>query len=122
MLSLARPLRFITFRMERWIQRGWVPQVALAAGLIGTIACTAGLMAWMATDAFAGPGEAIWWAFLRLTDPGYLGDDEGVVLRTLSTVVTVAGYVVFMGMLVAIMTQWLIRTVARLERLAPRAL
>lgn len=116
LMSFSRPLRFITFRIERWIQRGWVPQLALVAGLIITISLTAGLTAWLATDAFGGPGEAIWWAFLRLTDPGYLGDDEGVVLRTLSTIVTVAGYVVFMGTLVAIMTQWLIRKVAMLER------
>jgi len=115
-MSLARPVRFLTFRLERWIQRGWAPQLALVAALIVIISLTAGLIAWLATDAFAGPGEAIWWAFLRLTDPGYLGDDEGLVLRTLSTIVTVAGYVVFMGTLVAIMTQWLIRKVALLER------
>ena len=57
----------------------------------------------------------MWWAFLRLTDPGYLGDDQGVLLRTVSTFLTVAGYVVFLGSLVAIMTQWLNATVARLE-------
>jgi Trk K+ transport system NAD-binding subunit len=115
-MPLSRPVRFLTFRLERWIQRGWAPQLALVAALIVAISATAGLTAWLATDAFAGLGEAIWWAFLRLTDPGYLGDDEGLVLRTLSTIVTVAGYVVFMGTLVAIMTQWLIRKVALLER------
>ena len=48
---------------------------------------------------------AIWWAFLRLTDPGYLGEDHGVIPRTVSTVLTLAGYVVFLGALVAIMTK-----------------
>jgi len=57
----------------------------------------------------------VWWAFLRLTDPGYLGDDQGVLLRIVSTFLTVAGYVVFLGSLVAIMTQWLNATVTRLE-------
>jgi hypothetical protein len=52
---------------------------------------------------------------LRLTDPGYLGDDQGALLRTVSTFLTVAGYVVFLGSLVAIMTQWLNATVTRLE-------
>ncbi|MEX0599930.1 MAG: hypothetical protein WD205_04750, partial [Rhodothermales bacterium] len=58
---------------------------------------------------------AIWWAFLRLSDPGYLGDDEGVLLRTVSTVITVLGYVVFLGSLVAIMTQWLNETMRTLQ-------
>lgn len=51
--------------------------------------------------------EAVWWAFLRLTDPGYLGDDRGLVPRVVSTFLTIAGYVVFLGALVAIMTNWL---------------
>ena len=57
----------------------------------------------------------IWWAFLRLTDPGYLGDDQGVFRRTVSTVITVIGYVLFLGALVAIMTQWLNQTLRQLE-------
>ena len=62
--------------------------------------------------AYRDTGEAIWWAFLRLTDPGYLGDDHGVVPRVVSTFLTVAGYVVFLGALVAIMTTWLDRLMA----------
>ena len=61
-------------------------------------------------------GEAIWWAFLRLTDPGYLGDDEGVLLRTVSTVLTVLGSAIFIGALIAILTQWLNETIEDLER------
>ena len=57
----------------------------------------------------------MWWAFLRLTDPGYLGDDEGLARRTISTVVTVLGYVLFLGLLIAILTQWLNQLIARLE-------
>src|SRR5690606_7794786 len=60
--------------------------------------------------------DAIWWAFLRLTDPGYLGDDAGAFRRTVSTFVTVAGYVLFMGSLIAIMTQWLRQRMLQLER------
>ena len=52
---------------------------------------------------------AIWWAFLRLTDPGYLGDDKGLAPRLVSTFLTLAGYVVFLGALVAIMTNALDR-------------
>lgn len=71
-------------------------------------------MLWWGTG-FGDLGEAVWWAFLRLTDPGYLGDDVGAVNRTLSTLLTVAGYVIFLGALVAVMTQWLNARMARLE-------
>jgi hypothetical protein len=53
---------------------------------------------------------------LRLTDPGYLGDDEGTFKRVVSTIVTVMGYVLFMGALIAIMAQWLNRSLDRFER------
>lgn len=105
----------LTFILERWIQRGALQQLLLMAALIVLVAVGGGLLAWTLTDAFAGPAEAIWWSFLRLTDPGYLGDDEGAVLRALSTVVTVLGYVLFMGSLIAVMTQWLNQTMRRLE-------
>ncbi|CAN0314335.1 unnamed protein product, partial [Chrysoparadoxa australica] len=65
---------------------------------------------------FEDPGSAIWWAFLRLTDPGYLGDDVGTWQRFVSTLLTISGYVVFMGTLVAILTRWLIAKMADLER------
>ena len=35
--------------------------------------------------------------------------------RTVSTVVTVLGYVLFLGLLIAILTQWLNETIAKLE-------
>lgn len=105
----------LKFILERWIQRGALQQLLLTSGLVVLVAVLGGLLAWALTDAFAGPAEALWWAFLRLTDPGYLGDDEGLVLRTISTVVTVLGYVLFMGSLIAILTQALNRTMRRLE-------
>lgn len=105
----------LKFLLERWIQRGAWQQLLLMAALIVGVALTGGLLAWALTDAFAHPGAAVWWSFLRLTDPGYLGDDEGTVLRVISTVVTVLGYVLFMGSLIAIMTQWLNQILRRLE-------
>ena len=61
-------------------------------------------------------GEAIWWAFLRLSDPGYLGDDEGGWRRLISTLLTILGYVVFLGSMVAIITSWLNRKIRNLEQ------
>ena len=98
------------------MQRGSAHQLASIVGLIVLVSVTIGLAAWALTDAFAHPAAAVWWAFLRLTDPGYLGDDRGLVLRTLSILALLTGYVLFTGSLVAIMTQWLHRRMATLER------
>ncbi|MEZ5275415.1 MAG: hypothetical protein R3F07_03425 [Opitutaceae bacterium] len=105
----------LTFILERLILRGTLSRLAVIAGAIVLISLTAGGFAYLSTGSFPNPWDAVWWAFLRLTDPGYLGDDEGVVLRSIATVVTILGYVVFMGSLIAIMTQWLNTTITRLE-------
>lgn len=108
-------LRRSLFLLERWVQQGVIHQFLLMASLVALVAVCGGVMAWALTSRFDSVGHGVWWAFLRLTDPGYLGDDEGVTLRVISTTVTVLGYVLFMGSLIAIMTQWLTKTVRRLE-------
>jgi hypothetical protein len=106
----------LRFQLERWILRGLHYRLAIAAILIGGVSLLAGALAFLLAPAEASLADAIWWAFLRLTDPGYLGDDEGTLRRTISTIVTVLGYVLFLGLLIAIMTQWLNEWVNRLER------
>jgi hypothetical protein len=108
--------RFIRFQLERWLQRGVFHQLLLVAAVIVLVAVLGGLAAFLSTDVFDNPFDAVWWSFLRLTDPGYLGDDEGIGLRIISTIVTVLGDVLFMGSLIAIMTQWLTSTLERFER------
>jgi hypothetical protein len=108
--------QYLRFQLERWLQRGVVHQLLFAATLIVSVSILGGLAAWLVTDQFEGPPEGVWWSFLRLSDPGYLGDDEGLTLRAISTVVTVLGYVLFLGSLVAIMTQWLNDTLSRFEQ------
>ena len=103
------------FRLERIILRGAHYRLLVMAAAIGLVAAAGGILVWKGDQGFSSSGEAIWWAFLRLTDPGYLGDDEGVFRRIVSTVVTVLGYVLFMGALIAIMTQWLSQTISKLE-------
>ena len=96
--------------------RGTHYRLALAALLVALVALVAGEVVYLfAPVGSDGIGDDIWWAFLRLSDPGYLGDDEGLIRRTISTAVTVLGYVLFLGLLVAIMTQWLNQWIARLE-------
>lgn len=113
---LDRLKNLLKFRLERLLLLGVHFRLLVIASLVGLVAIGGGLLV-QATDApFDDRETAIWWAFLRLTDPGYLGDDEGLARRVISTAMTVLGYVLFMGSLIAIMTQWLNQTVRNLER------
>jgi hypothetical protein len=103
------------FALEKLLLRGAHYQLILIAVLIALVSLIAGGLVFLLTGAFPTLGGSMWWAFLRLSDPGYLGDDRGLVLQLISTVVTILGYVLFMGALIAIMTQWLQRTMRRLE-------
>jgi hypothetical protein len=112
---LTRLRHRFEYGLERWIVRGASHRLLLIAAALGLISVFGGaVVLWVGTG-FEDFSEAVWWAFLRLSDPGYLGDDVGTVNRTVSTVITVAGYVVFLGALVAVMTQWLNARMERLE-------
>ncbi len=110
---LTNPLRFV---IERQFVKGAQYQLMAVVALIGLISFSGGILAKMVAQPEWEFGESVWWAFLRLTDPGYLGDDEGTWLRIISTFLTVSGYVVFLGALVAIMTQWLTSKMRELEQ------
>ena len=110
-----RRLEQLRLGFERLLLRGLPYRLALAALIVLTVAFVAGIAMRLLDPSFDNTGESVWWAFLRLTDPGYLGDDVGVVGRLVSTVVTVLGYILFLGLLIAILTQWMNETIARLE-------
>jgi len=112
---LNRLTNRITFLLERLMLRGALYRLLVIALFMGLIALGAGVLVYTNVGGFETPGEAIWWAFLRMTDPGYLGDDEGAFLRTVSTALTVTGFVLFVGALIAILTQWLNQTIETLE-------
>jgi ion channel POLLUX/CASTOR len=98
----------LKFRLERLVLRGAHYRLLIIAALIGALSTVAGAIVHLLDAGVEGGlASAMWWAFLRLSDPGYLGDDVGTLQRLISTVLTVLGYVVFLGALVAIMTQWL---------------
>lgn len=114
----------VRFLLERLVVRGAHYRLLIIAAAIGLVSMLGGALV-VGFDAAPGMTlpQAIWWAFLRLTDPGYLGDDRGVLLRIISTVLTVAGYVIFLGALIAILTQWLNERLRALEAgLTPLAL
>lgn len=108
----------VKFFIERQFVKGALHQLLFVIALVGVISLVGGLLIALDSSEEA-PwrfGEAVWWAFLRLSDPGYLGDDEGTWRRIVSTVLTVSGYVLFLGTLVAILTRWLISRMQELEQ------
>lgn len=112
----VRLVERFNFFLERQFVKGTQVQLLFVICLIGLLSIAGGFLV-MPLDATTDkPGEAFWWAFLRLTDPGYLGDDEGVWRRIVSTFLTIAGNVVFIGSLVAIITTWLNRKIRTLEQ------
>ena len=100
---------------ERLLLRGLHYRLLLSISIILLVALAGGVIVRLFDPTFGSLGDAIWWAFLRLTDPGYLGDDVGVVGRTVSTVVTVLGFLLFVGLLIAILAQWMNELIARVE-------
>lgn len=111
----VRRIDRIRFALELLVLRGLGYRLLLAASIVVAVAVVAGGLAAVLDVGSSELGENVWWAFLRLTDPGYLGDDEGVARRAISTVVTVLGYLLFLGLLIAILTQWLNGVISRLE-------
>ena len=106
----------IVFFLERQFIKGPQYQLLAVLAFIGLLSLLGGALLWPVAEADESFGDAVWWAFLRLSDPGYLGDDEGIWRRLVSTFFTIAGYVVFLGSLVAIITTWLNRRIRYLEQ------
>ncbi|GGF48084.1 CASTOR/POLLUX-related putative ion channel [Echinicola rosea] len=104
------------FFLERQFVKGAHVQLLFVALLIGLISLVGGLLVMPSDESTRSLGEEVWWAFLRLSDPGYLGDDEGSWRRFISTILTVLGYVVFLGSMVAIITTWLNIKIRSLEQ------
>lgn len=112
---LGRARDRFRFVLERFLLRGTVFRLLFVAALVGLTSVVGGLVIAEAGVGEESLSESVWWSFLRLTDPGYLGDDHGPVRRTVSTILTVLGYMLFMGALVAILTTWLQRTIDGLQ-------
>ncbi len=106
----------LKFQVEQLLLRGAHARLLFIASLVGVVSIGGGLLVQATNTPFDDNPTAIWWAFLRLTDPGYLGDDEGLTRRIISSMLTVLGYVLFMGSLIAILTQWLNQKIRNFER------
>lgn len=105
----------LTYWVERLLLRGMRYRLLLVGIVIATLSIVAGAVVWVLEPSIGNPAAAVWWAFLRITDTGYLGDDVGNVRRSVSAVLTVLGAVIFIGALIAIMVQGLNQGITRLE-------
>lgn len=108
--------RYVRFTLERLLVRGTFYRLLIIAGAIGLTSVLGGVALHFADGGESGGfADTVWWAFLRISDPGYIGDDQGTGRRVVSTALTVIGMVLFWGALIAVMTQWLNETIRRLE-------
>lgn len=113
-IPLLDRLRYI---IERLLLAGMIYRLLVIAAMVAFIALVAGnLVWWLAPYAERDYGETLWWTFLQLTDPGYLGDEEDPLRRVIYTVLVALGLAIFVGALVATMTQWLQQRIRSLER------
>ncbi len=109
--------------MVEWIQR-WryriekgSPHLILLVGLllfIIFVSVVGGFLVHISGVGGALP-ESMWWVFLRISDPGYLGDDSTVTSAFFGTVFTVIGMVVFMAGLVGILTSLIMSSLKKLH-------
>lgn len=110
---MRRLIQRFYYLIETLFMRSAGYQLLLVALVIACLSLAGGVLVHLTNPtAYQNTYEAIWWAFLRLTDPGYLGEDRGLMPRLVSTVLSITGSVVFLGALVAIMTTWLDRLLA----------
>ena len=87
---MRRLLQRFYYLTETLMTRSPIYQLLLVALVIGLLSVGGGLLVHMTEPrAYRDISEAIWWAFLRLTDPGYLGDDQGLMHRLISTLLTI---------------------------------
>ncbi len=109
--------------MVEWIQR-WryrlekgSPHLILLVGLLLLIiffSVAGGFLVYISGVGEELP-ESMWWVFLRISDPGYLGDDSTVISAFFGTLFTVIGMVVFMAGLVGILTSLIMTSLKKLH-------
>ena len=110
-----RSLRRILYRLELFWLRGPLAQLAFLLVLLLFLAFLGGLAMGVLHPRYAQLGQASWWAFLHLTDTGYLGDDKDPLERTMAVILTFTGALLFVGGVIAILTTWLDRLMTTLS-------
>jgi ion channel POLLUX/CASTOR len=105
------------YLLERLLLAGILFRLFVIGGLICLIAIIGGHLVWyLAPDPARSYGDTLWWSFLQLTDPGYLGSETHPLRRVIYTLMVALGMATFVGALVATITQWLNDRIRQLER------
>ena len=114
----------LIYRLDKLLRSPFKVQLA-SLGLFTLIVTVTGtalaILTMRLTMQFRGYGDAFWWTWLRVTDPGYLSLDEGFWLRIVSTIVLMSGWVVF-GILISIISTAIQERLALLRKGANRVL
>ena len=109
--------RRVIFFFVSQILPGPIVRIGMILGLLSVVALLSGSIAlFIENNEFPSPGAATWWAILRISDPGYLADDDSSGrLALLSGLLSLTGSAFLAGGVAAVMTQWL---TAKLSALA----
>ena len=113
---MRRKLARLAYWFESRLPRGATFQLAFVLLALSALTVIGGLL--LQRHSGGSSAESFWWAFLRLTDTGYLGEDsrQGPALRVISTVLSLAGNLLLCGAMVAIFTTALDRYLHQFER------
>jgi hypothetical protein len=112
---IKRFFNLLKFYVERLFLRGPHYRLLFIAIIIIIVTLIAASLVYISSSFFNQFGEAVWWAFMHLIDPGYISSDQGTISKSVSVILIIFGYVIFMGALIAIMTQWLHSSMKKLE-------
>lgn len=80
----SRSLRRLLYQMESLWIRGPIAQMALLLTFLVLLAFLGGLVMVLVHPRYSDFSQASWWAFLHLTDTGYLGEDKDGLERVVA--------------------------------------
>ncbi|ODT59083.1 hypothetical protein ABS71_18180 [bacterium SCN 62-11] len=110
-----RWVRQLLYQLELiWI-RGALVQMGFLLLVLALLAGLGGVVMVLVHPRYGDVSQATWWAFLHLTDTGYLGEDKDPVERSVAVVLTFTGAVLFVGGVIAVLTTSLDRLMAWLS-------
>lgn len=101
---IKRNLQKALYQLELLWVRGPVVQILLLLSLVGAFSLLGGLLLVWFHSGYTNLAQASWWAFLHLTDTGYMGGDKDPWERVLAVCLTFLGALVFVGGVIAILT------------------
>lgn len=114
---MKRTVYRLLYRLEQLLSKGPIFQIGALVVVLAVLAFLGGFVVFMSPTKFRGqllPG--IWWSFLHLTDTGYMGDDNEPLTRVVSVFLTFSGAILFLGGVIAILTNALDRLLASLAQ------